>query len=79
MDIRHHYPMLIEWSEEDRAYLVTLPEWSDRVLQPVTHGETYELAATSGQEALAMLIELAQEDGEPLPEPRLHRATIAAD
>lgn len=79
MDSRQQYSMLIEWSEEDRAYLVTLPEWADRVLQPVTHGETYELAATSGHEVLAMLIEAAQADGESLPEPRHHRATIAAD
>jgi hypothetical protein len=27
-----HYSMLIEWSEEDQAYLVTLPEWTDRIL-----------------------------------------------
>ena len=23
-----HYSMLIEWSEEDQVYLVTLPEWA---------------------------------------------------
>jgi hypothetical protein len=23
-----HYSMLIEWSEEDQAYLVTLSEWA---------------------------------------------------
>ncbi len=33
--------MLIEWSEEDQAYLVTLPEWADRVMMPATHGSTY--------------------------------------
>ena len=31
-----HYSMLIEWSEEDQAYLVTLPEWADQVLMPAT-------------------------------------------
>ncbi len=36
-----HYSMLIEWSEEDQAYLVTLPEWADRVVMPATHGSTY--------------------------------------
>jgi hypothetical protein len=30
--------MLIEWSEKDQAYLVTLPEWADRVMMPATHG-----------------------------------------
>ena len=32
------YSMLIEWSDEDQAYLVTLPEWAGRVIMPVTHG-----------------------------------------
>jgi antitoxin HicB len=79
MDARHPYSMIIEWSDEDLAYLVTLPEWADRVLQPITHGDTYEQAAISGQEALAMLIDMAQTSGESLPAPRRHRATIAAD
>lgn len=64
------YSMLIEWSDEDQAYLVTLPEWAQSVMQPVTHGTSYEEAARSGREALEMLIESAQEDGEPLPAPR---------
>ncbi len=63
-----HYSMLIEWSEEDHAYLVTLPEFS-YVIQPVTHGHTYEEAARKGQEVLEMLIESAFRDGETLPEP----------
>jgi len=36
-----HYSMLIEWSEEDQVYLVTLPEWAGQVLMPATHGSTY--------------------------------------
>jgi predicted RNase H-like HicB family nuclease len=39
-----HYSLLIQRSDEDQAYLVTLPEWEDRVLGPVTHGDTYEEA-----------------------------------
>lgn len=34
------YSMLIQWSEEDTAFLVTLPEWEGRVYNPVTHGDT---------------------------------------
>lgn len=36
------YSMLIEWSDEDQAYLVTLPERADSVDfgGPVTHGAT---------------------------------------
>ena len=43
-----HYSMLIEWSEEDQAYLVTLPEWADRVIMPATHGSTYGEAVQHG-------------------------------
>ncbi len=64
------YSMLIEWSDEDQAYLVTLPEWAVSVMQPVTHGATYAEAAKNGCEALEMLIESAREEGEPLPAPR---------
>ena len=66
-----HYSMLIQWSEEDRLYLVTLPEWEGRVLQPVTHGAAYVEAAEMGREVLALLILGAREDGQPLPAPRL--------
>lgn len=64
------YTMVIQWSDENQAYLVTLPEWKDRILGPaVTHGDTYEDAARAGQEALDMLIKDALASGEPLPEP----------
>jgi predicted RNase H-like HicB family nuclease len=65
-----HYSILIFWSDEDQAYLVGLPQWADRVLGPVTHGDTYEEAAQRGREALDALIASAQQHGEPLPRPR---------
>ena len=66
--------MLIEWSEEDQAYLVTLPEWAERVMMPVTHGSTYSEAVQHGQEVLEMLLNDALRDGEPLPPPKTHIA-----
>ncbi len=66
------YSMLIEWSEEDQAYLVTLPEWAERVIMPVTHGNTYSEAVQHGQEVLKMLVESAKKDGEPLPMPKVY-------
>jgi predicted RNase H-like HicB family nuclease len=65
-DIR--YSMLIQWSDEDQAYLVLLPEWKDRVLGPVTHGATYEEAVAHGKDALTALIASARRHGETLPE-----------
>jgi antitoxin HicB len=69
-----HYSMLIEWSNEDQAYLVTLPEWADRVIMPVTHGDTYTEAVKNGQEVLKLLINSAIEDGDELPSPKIHAA-----
>jgi antitoxin HicB len=64
------YSMLIQWSEEDGTYLVTLPEWEGRVFNPVTHGDTYEEAVRNGRVALEDLVVVTQEQGQPLPEPR---------
>ena len=43
------YSMVIEWSDEDDAYIVSLPEWGDLVH---THGETYAEAVARGKELL---------------------------
>jgi predicted RNase H-like HicB family nuclease len=66
-----HYSIVIEWSPEDQAYVVILPEWSDRYAMPVAHGATYEEAATRGRNALESYILFAHEDGCPLPSPRV--------
>ena len=68
MSERPRYSMLIQWSDEDRVYIVSLPEWGDLIH---THGDTYEEAARMGNEVLEMLVEAARESGEPLPEPRV--------
>ncbi|HEY6287243.1 MAG TPA: type II toxin-antitoxin system HicB family antitoxin [Ktedonobacteraceae bacterium] len=73
-ELHLHYSMLIEWSEEDQAYLVTLPEWANRVMMPATHGSTYSEAVQHGQEVLEMLMNSALQDGEPLPPPKTHVA-----
>jgi predicted RNase H-like HicB family nuclease len=65
------YSMLIQWSEEDAAFLVTLPEWEGSVLNPVTHGDTYEEAVANGRLVLQDLVMISQERGQPLPEPRV--------
>jgi len=69
-----HYSMLIEWSEEDQAFLVTLPEWANSVMMPATHGSSYSEAVHHGQEVLKMLIDSALQDGDSLPPPKTHAA-----
>jgi len=61
--------MVIEWSEEDQCYVVSLPEFT-QTMQPVTDGQTYEEAAKQGQEALDSLIDFYQAEGWPLPQPQ---------
>lgn len=63
------YTIIVQWSDEDQCYVVSLPEF-ENVFQPCTHGDTYEEAVKNAQEVLKMLIESALEDGEPLPEPK---------
>ena len=64
-----HYSMLIEWSDRDQAYLVTLPEWADRLAMPAAHGATYAEAAASGQDLLELMLVDAQERNKPAPAP----------
>lgn len=63
------YTIVIQWSDEDQCYVVFLPEFT-HVMQPCTHGDTYEEALKNAQEVLELLIETALEDGEALPEPQ---------
>ena len=61
------YSMVIEWSDEDRVYVVSLPEWGELIH---THGATYEEAVKQGKDLIEGLIGGRQESGEPLPQPR---------
>lgn len=61
------YTIIIQWSNEDECYVVFLPEFDD-VMQPCTHGDTYEEALKNAQEVLEMLIKTTLEEGKPLPE-----------
>jgi len=63
------YTIVIQWSDEDRCFVVLLPEFQD-VMQPVTNGDTYEKAVKNAQEVLELMIEIYLEEGKPLPEPK---------
>ncbi len=62
-----HYSMNIQWSEEDNAYIVTIPELPGCI----THGDTYEEAISQGKDAIESWIDVHEEDGRPIPAPRL--------
>jgi len=62
------YAVIIQWSEEDQKYVVSLPEWGGCK----THGDTYEEAARNAEEVLELLVESHDESTEgPAPAPRL--------
>jgi len=70
------YTIIIQWSDEDDAYVVTLPEWEETGEYFVrTHGDTYDEALRDGEDLLAELI--AQADSKPLPRSRVFGAAIA--
>lgn len=43
--MNNHYSMLIEWSEEDKAFVVSFPEFPSAH----THGTTYLIVWFSGR------------------------------
>jgi antitoxin HicB len=64
---RPHYSMVIQWSDEDQAYIVTIPEFPGNL----THGDTYEEAVKQGEDLIESLILWTLQDGKPLPQPRM--------
>ncbi len=60
-----NYSMDIRWSDEDRVFVVYLPEFNC-----YTHGETYLEAVKNGQEVLEMLVEDMTTHHETLPMPK---------
>lgn len=65
--MKSRYSILIQWSDEDRCYIVSLPEFGSYAH---THGDTYEEALKNAQEVLEMLTE----EAELLPEPDVYQS-----
>ncbi len=61
------YSVLIRWSNEDKTYVVFLPEWQELLSMPCTDGKTYKKAARKGRQVLESMIVWWQEDGKDLP------------
>ena len=62
------YSILIQWSESDRAYIASLPEWGGFAS---THGDTYEEALENAREVLEDLIYAYEQTGRALPSPKV--------
>lgn len=64
------YSMMIEWSEQDQLFLVTIPEFSELVVMPCTHGKTRAEAICNGEEVMEMYLEAWQKEGQTIPKPK---------
>jgi predicted RNase H-like HicB family nuclease len=64
----NQYSMMIQWSDEDQLFLVTIPEFADRVVMPCTHGKTREEAIYNGEEVMEMYLDAWQAEGEIITE-----------
>ena len=73
--MKTNYSLLIQWSDIDQIFVVTIPEFVGRVMMPCTEGNTYEEAAQHGLEVIETFLEIWAEEGQSIPEPR---ALVAA-
>ncbi len=62
----YRYEIILYWSVEDDAFIAEVPELPGCM----AHGDTQDEALHQAQEAMAAWIEVAQELGRPIPEPR---------
>jgi antitoxin HicB len=63
------YQMLIQWSDEDNCYVVSIPDFPE-LNQLSTDGATYEEAAKNGQELIESLFIWYREEGKEMPQPK---------
>ena len=66
----HHYSMVIQWDEDDKIFVVDVPELPGCM----THGQTYEEAVKQGQDAIESWLDVAKELGRPIPRPKIFEA-----
>jgi antitoxin HicB len=73
-----HYAVVIEWSAEDDAFVVSVPDFPEIH----THGATREEAATMANEVIALTLAAARQSGRTVPAPTfsvLHDTGPASD
>lgn len=66
----NRYSMIVQWSDEDQLFLVTIPEFADLVVMPCTYGKNRSEAIHHGEEVMEMYLEAWLADGVVIPEPR---------
>jgi predicted RNase H-like HicB family nuclease len=67
------YELIIYWSAEDTVFVADVPELPGCM----AHGATPAEAVAQAQEAIALWIDTAREDGRSVPEPKGRRLMLA--
>ena len=65
------YTLVIQWSDEDQEYVVTLSEWEAAGWHGHTGGPSYEEAAKKGRAMIESYIWLCEQEGRALPAPQV--------
>jgi predicted RNase H-like HicB family nuclease len=67
----NRYTIIVQWSDEDQLFLITVPDFADRVVMPCASGKTREEAIYIGEEVIEMYLEAWQIENKFIPEPRM--------
>ena len=72
--MQHHYHVNLFWSDQDDCWIADVPD-----LRPCSaHGDTPMEALTEVEVAVELWLEVARENGMPIPGPRYRPAIYAA-
>ena len=69
----NRYEVIIFWSDEDQAFVADVPELPGCM----AHGDSQESALKNAQDAIALWIDTAVEDGRSVPRPKGRRLVYA--
>jgi predicted RNase H-like HicB family nuclease len=65
----NQYSMLVQWSEEDQLFLVTIPEFIGYVVMSCTHGVRRKETIRNGEKVIEMCWEDWTAENELISEP----------
>ncbi len=67
------YEIILYWSSEDSCFIAEIPELKGCI----AHGETDEIALKNVKDAMTLWLEVAEEFGDSIPQPKGRRLQYA--
>jgi len=71
--VENRYEIIIFWSDEDAAFVADVPELPGCM----AHGSSHAEALANAEEAIQLWVEMADELGRPIPQPKGRRLLYA--